>query len=192
MFQLIHTAKEAAMAALILIPIFLLLNRFRFHSGKMTALFTLFAVYLTGVYGVVGLPNISYIRFDPNIQLMPFADMAGDWSGTVLNVILFVPLGIFLTLLWERFRRFSPILVTGFLFSLTIELLQMFTFRATDINDLMTNTLGALLGWCTGRLLCAAVPSLKLRSSRADFFLVIGSSFAVMFLFQPLIWAVIE
>ena len=43
--------------------------------------------------------------------------------------------------------------ITGFLFSLCIELLQMFGWGATEIDDLMANTLGVCLGYFSYRLI---------------------------------------
>ncbi len=65
----------------------------------------------------------------------------------ILNVILFLPFGFLLPVIWERFRTIIPTVLAGLLFSLTIELSQLFTFRATDINDLIGNTLGTVLGF---------------------------------------------
>ena len=191
MAQLYYTALEASAAALILIPLFLILNRFRFHSMKTTLFYLAFATYLTGVYAVVGLPNVSYIRFEVNLNLIPIAGMLSDLSGTLLNVVLFIPLVLFLHLLWKPFRRSSAVLLFGFCFSLAIEILQMFTFRATDVNDLITNTLGALAGYGLGRLIRNAY-SFPVRENQLDnLFLILGISSAVMFFCQPLIWSLI-
>ena len=138
MVQLFYTAREAAASALLLLPIFLILRFFRFHSSKTTLLYFFFAVYLSGVYAVVGLPNVSYIRFDLNLNLIPFVGMLTDLRSTALNIVLFIPLGFFLFLLWKPFHRAANMLLAGFMFSLAIELLQIFTLRATDINDLIT------------------------------------------------------
>ena len=37
--------------------------------------------------------------------------------------------------------------------SLAMEVLQLFTFRATDVDDLIMNTLGTLLGYFIGALI---------------------------------------
>ncbi|MCC0643328.1 VanZ family protein [Clostridioides sp. ZZV14-6009] len=84
------------------------------------------------------------IRLD-EINLIPFSS-----SGAltyILNIIMFMPLGFLLPLIWERFRNFISILWTGLVFSLAIEICQLFNHRATDIDDLMMNTLGAILGY---------------------------------------------
>lgn len=191
MVQLFYTAREAAASALLLLPIFLILRFFRFHSSKTTLLYFFFAVYLSGVYAVVGLPNVSYIRFDLNLNLIPFVGMLTDLRSTALNIVLFIPLGFFLFLLWKPFHRAANMLLAGFMFSLAIELLQIFTLRATDINDLITNTAGAMAGYGFCRILAKVHPSFPGRNRISDLILITGISMSVMFFFQPLIWKLI-
>ncbi len=178
---------DAGFATVLLLPVFLLLNRRCFHDRKRTAWYFLMAVYICAVYAVVGLPDILYIRLDLNINLVPFAYMFSDYRSSSLNVLLFLPLGFFLPVLWRRFKGLGWTLLFGFCLSLLIELLQIFTFRATDINDLMTNTFGTLLGWCLGRLALRLVPGLDPGKNTQDVFTVCGISFGIMFFLQPLL-----
>lgn len=191
MAQLYYTVLEASVAAVIMIPLFLILNHFRFHNIKTTLFYLVFALYLAGVYAVVGLPNISYIRFEPNLNLIPLTGMMSDLSDTLLNVVLFIPLGLFLHLLWKPFRRISAVMLFGFCFSLAIEVLQMFTFRATDVNDLITNTSGTLAGYGLGRLIRKAYPSPARENRLENLFLILCLSSGIMFFCQPLIWNLI-
>lgn len=105
---------------------------------------------------VIGFPSISNWQrvlnvqgniFDPNISIVPFTN--GILYSDYLNVIMFIPLGICLPLMWKKFNNGIETIKFGFYLSLFIELSQLFTrFRATDINDLITNTIGAAIGWC--------------------------------------------
>ena len=61
---------------------------------------------------------------------------------TILNVVLFVPFGFFLPLLYKKYHHIKTVVLTGFLFSLSVEIVQMFGWGSTDINDLITNTVG--------------------------------------------------
>lgn len=63
------------------------------------------------------------------------------------NIILFMPLGFLLPLLWERWRSAKATVLLGAGLSFSIEFLQFFTSRGTDVDDLMLNTLGALWGY---------------------------------------------
>ena len=65
----------------------------------------------------------------------------------MLNVVLFVPLGLFLPILYKWFDKIWKIALAGFLISLSVEIVQMFGCGSTDINDLITNTIGTCLGY---------------------------------------------
>ena len=66
------------------------------------------------------------------------------------NVIMFIPLGVFLPLLWEKMRRFpSHILTTAGIIT-AVELIQLLTLRGTlDIDDLILNVVGSAIGYIT-------------------------------------------
>lgn len=78
------------------------------------------------------------------------------WLNVLLNIALFVPLGFLLPLLSKPFRKWYAALGAGFGVSLLIELTQLFTMRGMwDVDDLFTNTLGAMLGWCAAMFVLA-------------------------------------
>jgi glycopeptide antibiotics resistance protein len=67
------------------------------------------------------------------------------------NFVMLLPLGIYLPLLYIRLRKaynFFAILLICFLVSVGIELLQLATsYRSTDIDDVILNTLGGCAGF---------------------------------------------
>ena len=67
------------------------------------------------------------------------------------NIVLFIPFGLLIPLLW-RISASKTILI-GFCSSLFIETCQMFLARGTDIDDLMLNTAGVVLGVLVFKLL---------------------------------------
>lgn len=162
----------------------------------IAALF-LFCYYLFGVLTVTGIGYTRLRGFAPNISLIPLLDMITGPVDTVLNIILFIPLGFLLPLLYRKFQNAKRIVLTGFLFSLSIEIVQMFGWGATDINDLLTNTAGACTGyWIYGLLLRGLNKDLKRKfqarkvNERQEVFLLIVNTFAVMISLQP--WAIHE
>ncbi len=97
------------------------------------------------------------------IQLEPFREIfravRGPWVMflVVANVGIFSPVGFFTALLWRRPRWWRSLLA-GFCASFTIELIQFFIGRSTDIDDLILNTAGALAGFWVFCLLRAVFP----------------------------------
>lgn len=185
MLRIISMCFDAAVAAVFLIPLFFYLDKQYFHDRKRTLGYILFAVYLSGMFAVVGLPDIRYVRFDFRYNMIPFAYMFTDLTNTVLNVALFVPMGFFLPFFWERFLPFPRAVLFGFFTSMLIESLQIFTLRATDINDLMTNSLGTLLGWILALLALKLVPFWTPGHRVREVYVVCGAAFGVMFFLQP-------
>lgn len=123
-----------------------LVDRKRF--SKKWAWAALFAVYMNSMMVMVGAPNYEYIRWDPTINWIPFCDFsASNILGMFLNIIMFVPFGVFVPIYFKRFSRFLTTVVAGFFMSFIIEILQLFTFRTTDVDDLIMNTLGAMVGY---------------------------------------------
>lgn len=79
------------------------------------------------------------------VYLKPF--MIDELKSHILNVIMFMPLGFLLPLVWNNFRKILKVAIVGLLMSLAIEVSQLFCYRTTDINDLITNTLGTITGY---------------------------------------------
>lgn len=143
---LLSVLLEMVAVSVVLIPVYFALNRKVFHSYKRLLWYGLFSYYLVALYLLVGMPNVMYIRFDLVINLIPFVGMVDDFKNSILNILLFVPLGFFLPVLSVRYRAITKTVFLGFVISAVIEILQIFTFRATDINDLITNTIGSFVG----------------------------------------------
>ena len=114
----------------------------------------LFAVYMNAMLIIVGIPNVAYIRWDPTINWIPFHDFSSsNILGMVLNIIMLIPFGVFLPVYFAKFRKLLSTVLAGVTMSLAMEVLQLFTFRATDVDDLIMNTLGTLLGYIIGALI---------------------------------------
>lgn len=63
------------------------------------------------------------------------------------NIIMFMPIGFMLPLLWSKFDRWYMAFLSGFFTSLFIELVQLSQSRSSDIDDILLNTTGAILGF---------------------------------------------
>lgn len=97
------------------------------------------------------------------IQWVPFVEIRGalhsPWRFLMLlgNTLLFAPLGFFPALLGRR-PRWWKALLTGFCASFFIEFVQFFIGRSSDIDDVILNTLGALIGYWLFLLLRRLAP----------------------------------
>jgi len=94
------------------------------------------------------------INIHDRVNLEPFKtiDIYQTFGKQILgNFVMLLPLGIYLPLLCIRLRKaysFFAVLLICFLVSVCIELLQLATsYRSTDIDDVILNTLGGGTGF---------------------------------------------
>lgn len=88
------------------------------------------------------------------VELIPFTNpelMNGDFHYLIENILLFVPFGILLykTLYaYDRKCSMRTILLAAFLASISVELFQyMFSCGKSEIDDVITNVMGAFIGY---------------------------------------------
>lgn len=120
--------------------------------NKLTvALFTIYLLILTWI--ILFKMQFSLTAFGQyrNINLIPYAGsliVNGriDLSEIFQNIFVFVPTGIYMCML-DNSRSFLQKALPVAVFSLTLEVLQyVFAIGATDITDLIGNTLGGIIG----------------------------------------------
>lgn len=109
----------------------------------------LYYVYLvletTGIGTIWKIGLYPGMKLQEEINLIPFRD--GISLSMILNVVMFMPLGFLLPLLWKEYQSLVRTAIIGFCFSCGIEFCQLFNRRISDVDDLLMNTLGAILGW---------------------------------------------
>ncbi|PXY31546.1 VanZ family protein [Prauserella muralis] len=144
-----------------------------------TAAVTLYGCLAVAVV-LLPLPGPGTNRLSQTVQLVPLqwvSDVGTElarhgepsshalftlaFQQVAMNVLLFVPLGLFARLLWRR--GLAGTVLLGFGASLAIEITQVtanfgtapFVYRIFDVDDLLNNTAGALLGWVVAALFVA-------------------------------------
>ncbi|MBT1179179.1 VanZ family protein [Bifidobacterium vespertilionis] len=162
---------------LLTLPVLALLyrrdNRLRFASALGAYLVVLYLIALA-CFTLYPMPDdpIAYCAahsFSPQLNPLEFVnDLRSSGMTAVLqigmNIVFFLPLGFFMgrTFRWP-FRAALPV---GFLTSLLIETAQLTGFfhlfpcayRLFDVDDLIWNTAGAVLGWMAAWLLNRRFP----------------------------------
>lgn len=123
----------------------------------------LFCLYLGMALQVAGIGTIwdvdwtgQIIHMD-EINLIPF--QSEGILTYILNVIMFLPFGFLLPLIWRNYRAPASVLFMGMGFSAAIEVCQLFNHRTTDIDDLLMNTLGTILGYLIWRVFRKLYPA---------------------------------
>ena len=109
MYRIYSALIEIVAAAVFIIPIWCIYNKLCFHSWKRTIIYMVFGFYFTAVLALVGFPNIASLKIDFAVNIIPFLDMVSDFINACLNILLFVPFGFFLPILWDKFRNIKNI-----------------------------------------------------------------------------------
>ena len=187
MFRIIAICIETASAAVILIPVILILKKLFRQDIKRVVCYIIFSLYLSAIYAAVGLFSINNITFDITTNFIPIIPIIDDFNNSILNIVLFIPLGIFLPLYWEKFNSMKQTLLVGAAMSVIIEILQIFTFRATDINDVIMNTLGTAIGYLIVKNFIKKQSIIVPSKNTNELYVLCGIVFIVMCCIQPFV-----
>jgi glycopeptide antibiotics resistance protein len=174
MDSILRYIEDMSFYMVIILPVIIVIRIFQIiKSEKKTRVFRelgiiLFFMFLTGLLSQTILPAVSIqggsiklINGDHQaINLEPFRVIFETYNAIkylnlwqpffinfVGNIVMFIPIGVLLPLLWKRFDRAWRTIGTGFLLSVCIELLQLPQMRSSDVDDLWLNTLGASVGY---------------------------------------------
>jgi glycopeptide antibiotics resistance protein len=163
----------------------ILLFRYIHNKVRKNHIFTLshevgvvfFLLYMTAVFSQTILtflytgPKVT--REYSNVNLVPFrvfqdnyyaiTELA-EWQPFIINflgnICIFIPIGLFLPLLWKGYNRLWKVTLMGFFISLFIETAQLGQARSSDIDDLWLNTVGAIVGYILYKILITNSPKL--------------------------------
>lgn len=120
-------------------------------KGQKRISYLVFAVYLLLLAWLVLFKlstsfDVPHLR---GLNLIPFyysEETSFHWKEVLYNILIFVPAGVYFSAFladWSFVIRLLP----AFLLSLCFEIMQwVFAIGASDITDLIGNTLGGILG----------------------------------------------
>ena len=123
------------------------------------------------IYIVIGITILS--RSESGTQFVSF-ELFRTFRNTFTarkqiyeNIIMFVPYAILLYGLSERFRRLWVALLMGMFSSLLIEVVQWTTHTGYfEVDDILTNTIGMLVGYVLAFLVWKAKEKIRTRRIR--------------------------
>ena len=84
----------------------------------------------------------------PLVNLFDYDSKRDLLLNVIGNVAMFIPSGIVLPIIYKGLDTFLKVLLTGAGISFCIEIIQLpFSVRATDIDDLILNSVGVIIGY---------------------------------------------
>ncbi len=109
-------------------------------------------IYVTGIGTVFDIGQYGSIIRRREINLIPFKELIENRYFDFPNIIMFMPLGFLVPTIWKKKRKAWKVVLIGLMTSFLIEFCQLFNYRATDIDDIIYNTLGAACGYFIWKL----------------------------------------
>lgn len=174
---------ERVFAIILGTPIIIIIEIIRFIKAKKTntnfwsykelALVILY-FYIIALVTVTLLPFRTFLHSEPTANIVPVFNTIRDmvntssdmksfmmsfWIINILgNLLLLVPLAIIVPIIFEKCRSIKSIVLLCFFVSVTIEFIQYISMylgnaRAVDIDDVILNTLGAIIGFTVFKLI---------------------------------------
>lgn len=142
---------------LVRLCIYKLSNKFKINY-KREVIMLMFFMFLIGLYSqaITGSFSIKNINIS-KINVVPFKIFIDTYKEVFVNgninyflisflgnIGMFIPIGLLIPVIWKL--KDKTIILIGFLISLSIEISQLFLNRGTDIDDLLFNTFGTIIG----------------------------------------------
>lgn len=142
-------------SAILYLPIFFVLRRKGKESIRQLSYLLYFCSFFIIIFATIilfGLP----INFNPEryiLNLKPLLWLKDESIrnriiGEIIpNIMIFVPFGIFTPIVFKRMRKFYMTALVVLVLTFSIEFFQYFIGRTSDIDDLIANFLGGIIGY---------------------------------------------
>ena len=132
------------------------------------------------------------------MNLQPFSGYIDAWKkyslrdlqNCIFNIFMFVPLGVFLPLLFSKFKLFKWLLPVVVIATLSIETYQILTGAGIfELDDLINNSLGGIIGYQLYRLGTSIVQHKKVKMKSLVGNLAIPIMMGLIFVGMMIIYA---
>ena len=135
-------------------PIYFILKKRVGFLIQLTSLLLGFSVLLI-LYVTIFIGGINFNSNYHLINIVPFKFMMETYemgyramiSQVISNMIMFVPIGLLLPIVFKKCKEFKFTALYVFLFTFSIEFIQYFIGRSCDVDDIIMNFLGGVVGY---------------------------------------------
>ena len=139
-------------------------KRLMFVSRLLFIIYLLFLLYFLLISESMGRVASDHYRYNlkPFVEINRFSKLFGtdmDLKAVLNiygNILCFVPFGSYFAWIFRKKKSlFIKIFLMTFLFSFTIECIQLFCMIGIfDVDDLILNTLGGIIGYVLCKIYC--------------------------------------
>ncbi|MBS6184082.1 MAG: VanZ family protein [Clostridium celatum] len=156
-YMLLGIISSIVIVTLFLIGYFLVYRKLMKGTKKLKAskvgLWSIFLIYMIVVLGATIGDRVSGYE-SINLQLFSsYKDVynnfsLGEWRNIILNILMFVPIGFMIPLIFKKCERCYITYLVGFGITLFIEILQLVSKRGIfELDDIINNSLGCAIGY---------------------------------------------
>lgn len=118
-----------------------------------------FFAYIFMLFYVVTFQDVDWSTYNVTLFQEILRYEAGSemfYRNIVGNLILFIPYGLYITY-YLKIKKPYVIIILAFILSLTIETTQFYIGRVFDVDDILLNIIGALIGYYLYRIVVRIV-----------------------------------
>ena len=163
--QIIKELVPGILPLVIFVSVVIISLRLAYLKGSKKIVFhkellmLIFIIYILCLYHVVTVQDINY----GGINLIPFKEMFRYEIGSykfikniIGNIVLFIPYGFFSSYYLNN-KKLGTNIILCLVATFTIESIQYYIGRVFDIDDIILNVIGGLIGY----LFCIALMAIK-------------------------------
>ena len=138
-----------AIISVLYLPILFKLKKKGISPLRQLGYLGLFCSIFLIVYATILFMPITFTPETHTLNLVPFnfTDFNQFVVEKVPNIMLFIPLRFFMPIVFKSTRKFYKTALISFVITFSIEFFQYFIGRSSDIDDIITNLLGAIIGY---------------------------------------------
>lgn len=127
--------------------------------GVVLIIISIFLIVDYTIFNVaLSIENTRYISFDRHYNFVPFKTINSQIEliknnsykmyslmNIIGNILMFAVLSFFICFTFDKMKTFKIVIIC-FVFSICIEIIQLFINRIVDIDDVILNTFGSIIG----------------------------------------------
>lgn len=100
----------------------------------------------------------NFVPFQVFADYSKYSHASDYFIQLIGNIVLFFPFGVLLPLIWKKTRNVKTFTIFTLILLVLVETVQFLTFNgSTDIDDIILNYVGALVGYGISKVILAKI-----------------------------------
>lgn len=91
--------------------------------------------------------GVNFVPFRTMKNYIKYSGFLHTLTNIFGNILIFIPYGILLPEIFPKYRKMTKVFLLSFVTSFFVEFTQFFIGRSVDIDDLILNVFGSIIGY---------------------------------------------